>query len=329
MKGYSQKRHLQKVIGLVERNDQSCLNVVLNGFNMTDGKLAALAMSLVNNTHVRRLELDGNTISDQGASLLAYALQHNKTLEFVSLNDNVIRSAGAEAIATALYRNEALRILRLDNNSIGNHGAKKLRRMMKENESIRELHLDGNVISRKMAGKFDNRCKITHTQEPPAGCDSTAGSTAGSDFPSHASSDGDRSMLEEPKKTRSAKRGEEFNASIDLEWAASSALSLFGASRYMDDEDALKYIIGLEESASSGLDASSSWRNLATYMTRVQRTMNKQDNKEHQVEQTEKLDDLSVASEQKETQEGKHRKKTWSKLKRSLKKSHTQSSVWV
>jgi len=177
MKGYGQKRYLQKIITSLNRNDQSTTNVVLNGFHISDANIALLGMALVHNTHLETLHLDGTKISDRGAVLLAYALKQNKTLEFVSLNDNLIGSSGADAIACALHGNKHLRTLRLANNSVGDHGARGLRNMMKHNEYIEEVVLEGNSISQKIANRFDARCRIGHTTES-ADCDNTAASTA-------------------------------------------------------------------------------------------------------------------------------------------------------
>ena len=263
------------MISLIERNDLPTTYVVLNGFHISDAKLAVLAMALVNNTHLKTLHLDGNTVSDRGASLLAYALQQNETLEFLSLNDNIIQSAGTDAIAVALHENKTLVTLRLANNSIGDHGAKSLRKMLRHNESIRELVLDGNNISQKMAGKFDDRCRIQHTMEPT---------------------------------------------------------DIFGASFYMDNDDARKYIIGCRD-PKEDLDASSSWKNLASYMMTLQKTINQRE-KEEEYHGNEKMlskdddDDLSLASEHNEEvplTERKQKKK-WSVFKKTRpdKKIHAQ-----
>jgi len=179
MKGYGQKRYLQKVIASLNRDDPSTTNVVLNGFRLSDAKIALLGMALVRNTHLATLHLDGNDVSDRGAVLLAYALKQNDTLEVVSLNDNRIGSSGADALACALHGNTSLRTLRLANNSIGDHGAKGLRKMMKRNDCIEEVVLEGNGISPKIANRFDARCRIERAKDDSAEeCDDTAASTA-------------------------------------------------------------------------------------------------------------------------------------------------------
>jgi len=208
MKGYGQNRYLRKIITSLDRNDQSTTHVVLNGFIISDAKIASLAMALVHNTHLKTLHLDGNKISNRGAVLLAYAFKHNDTLEFVSLNDNSIRSAGADAIAYALHENNNLRTLRLANNSIGNHGARGLRNMMKQNQFIREVFLEGNDISQRMACKFDDRCTIQHMMKS-TDCDHTATSTvAGSDFTPYTSCESYESVQEDNNIEHEEKEGE-------------------------------------------------------------------------------------------------------------------------
>ena len=111
-----------------------------------------------------------------------------------------------------------------------------------------------------------------------------------------------------------------MNASSDLHWASSSAQSLFGESHYMENEDAIKYIIG-EESRDFNVDASTSWDNLASYMMTVQRTIDQQDNEEVYQDYEKKLDEdndeLSVVSETNEVSksERNQEKKSWSKRK--------------
>jgi len=324
MKGYGQKRYLQKMISLIETNDPFTTNVVLNGFEIIDAKLAVMAMALVNNTYVKRLHLDKNTISDIGATLLAYVLQQNKTLEFLSLNDNDIQSAGVETIAVALYENETLRTLRLANNFISNHGGKKLRKMLRRNATIRELVLVGNNISQEIANTFDDRCWIKRTMDSAR--DTIPASIAVSDFTPHTNPEADDT-------TGNYKDDKEESNNSSLEWAASSAMSLFSASNYMNDYDARKYIIGCENSARDS-DFNSSWNNLASYMMNVQETIDQRekeevDNGNDDTISTADDDDLSIVSAEQDqvpiTAKGKQNKK-WSKFKKTLssKKLHAQ-----
>jgi hypothetical protein len=265
MKGYGQKRYLQRMIGLIEKNDPSTCEVVLNGFDIPDSNLAELAMALSNNSHVVTLYLDGSGISDRGVGLLllAYALQTNSTLKFLSLNDNNIQSAGADALAAALHENKTLITLRLENNAIGNRGGKRLKTMLRNNNAIEEIFLDGNNISPKIIVRFDDRCKNVHGLD--FAHDITASSTSGSEFTphTHTSSEADETNDGDDEL-------EEKLTNADLEWASSSAWS-FGATLYMNNDEARKYIIGCEDAEDH--DANSSWTNLASYMMDVQNTM--------------------------------------------------------
>ena len=344
MKGYGQKRYFQKIMNQVEKNDPSTTNIVLNGFDIVDAKLAVLAMALVNNTHVISLHLNGNSITDHGAKLLAYTLQQNKTIELVSLNDNRIRSAGAEAIAAALYDNNNLQVLRLENNQIGNSGGKKLRKMMRHNKCINELSLDGNKdLSPKIIDRIDERCKI-QCMVSEITCDIFS---ASSDFTPYTATS--TSSSEVGDSEQDDEKNEEMNEDTTIEWhnASSSTKSLFGASGYMNDDVARKFIIGYEDQATrrrSSLE--SSWNNnLASYMMKVQSniidkgTDEKEEGfhdesflsciaSEHEKVEVCHAEDLTITSE-KETREeegGKQTKTKWSLFKKgsSKKKIHAQ-----
>lgn len=276
MKGYGQRRYLQEVVASLTRNDRSTTNAVLNGFGISDAKVAVLAMALVHNTHLRTLHLDGNAISDRGAVLLAYALRRNGALEVVSLNDNAIGPAGADAIAGALAGNGTLRTLRLANNGIGDRGAEALRRVMERNGSIGRVVLDGDAgIGPEAARSLDGRCGVRRgAVESGAACDATAAtsaaSTAESDVETRASTT--EQGNEKKQQQQQEERDEESNTST-LEWA--EAMSLFDESLYMGSGDARKYIIGGENESKGGdpLDAGASWNDLASYMMAVQETI--------------------------------------------------------
>ena len=343
MKGYGQKRYFQKIMNQVEKNDPSTTNIVLNGFDIVDAKLAVLAMALVNNTHVISLHLNGNSITDHGAKLLAYTLQQNKTMWLVSLNDNRIRSAGAEAIAAALYDNNNLQVLRLENNQIGNSGGKKLRKMMRHNKCINELSLDGNKdLSPKIIDRIDERCKI-QCMVSEITCDIFS---ASSDFTPYTATSTSSSEVGD------SEQDDEKNGSEEgIEWhnASSSTKSLFGASGYMNDDVARKFIIGCEDQSAARRRSSLelSWNsNLASYMMKVQNNIidtGTADEKEetfndesflsciaseHEKVEVCHAEDLTITSE-KETREeegGKQTKKKWSLFKKgsSKKKIHAQ-----
>jgi len=150
-----QLRHLKKTIKKIKRNDSSATEVVLNGFDVeSDNTLATLAMSLINNTHVKILYLHGCNISAKGAYLLAFALRSNKSLQHMWLNDNKIGSTGADALASSLLYNRTLLTLGLRNNSIGNRGGKALLRAVNENCIIAGIFLEGNRMSSRVVNEI-------------------------------------------------------------------------------------------------------------------------------------------------------------------------------
>eukprot|EP00986_Skeletonema_menzelii_P000088 scaffold12_cov150-Skeletonema_menzelii.AAC.14 len=153
-----QLKHLKKTIKKIQRNDSSATEVVLNGFDFQSDneQYSRLAMSLMNNTHVKILYLHGCNITAKGAYLLAFALRSNKSIQHVWLNDNKIGSTGADALASALSsQNRTLLTLGLRNNSIGNRGGKALLRAVKENCSIVAIFLEGNRMSSSIVDEIN------------------------------------------------------------------------------------------------------------------------------------------------------------------------------
>jgi Ran GTPase-activating protein (RanGAP) involved in mRNA processing and transport len=160
-----QQRHLQKTIKKIKRNDSSTTEVVLNGFDFqSETTFANLAISLMNNTHVKILYLHGCNITAKGAYLLAFALRSNKTIEHVWLNDNKIGSTGADALASALLVNRTLLSLGLRQNSIGNRGGKSLLRAVNKNKTIVGIFLEGNHMSSKIVSEIN---RITAGEPEP------------------------------------------------------------------------------------------------------------------------------------------------------------------
>lgn len=162
--------------------DPNTVNVVLNGFAINETKLAALAMSLVNNEHVKSLYLHNTGINPKGANLLAFALRSNKTLEHLSLNDNIIGSEGCSAFAAALYENRTIESLGLSNNGITSHGAKKLSKMLKEKHdvtSLSRIFIDGNDdIDQKILDKIDRYCLKARARSCRSSCNKSHASTS-------------------------------------------------------------------------------------------------------------------------------------------------------
>jgi Ran GTPase-activating protein (RanGAP) involved in mRNA processing and transport len=152
-----QQRHLKKTIKKIRRNDSSTTEVVLNAFDFQSdpSSLAALAMSLMNNTYVKILYLHDCSITAKGAYLLAFALRSNRSIEHVWMNDNKVGSTGADALASALCVNRTLLTLGLRNNSIGNRGGKALLRAANENDTIVGIFLEGNRMSSRIVNEIN------------------------------------------------------------------------------------------------------------------------------------------------------------------------------
>lgn len=58
--------------------------------------------SLIDNHHLRKLNLKGNLIGDVGVGILSCALMRNKTLEWISLENNFIKDSGLESFSECL-----------------------------------------------------------------------------------------------------------------------------------------------------------------------------------------------------------------------------------
>jgi hypothetical protein len=191
--GNQQNRFVHRTLESIANNDPNTVNVVLNGFAINETKLASLAMSLVNNEHVKSLYLQNTGINPKGANLLAFALRSNKTLEHLSLNDNIIGSEGCAALAAALHENHTLISLGLSNNGIADNGAKKIVKMLKENHqetSISRIFIDGNDdISEKIIQKIDRYCLKACAKNLRSSCNKSHASTSPcSEIGSHTSS---------------------------------------------------------------------------------------------------------------------------------------------
>ena len=83
-----------------------------------DEAIHVLCSLLVDNHHVRAVDLSGNDITDIGASLLADLLRANNTLEALHLDNNCIGVEGAEALFQALKANHTLYVLTTEGNAI-------------------------------------------------------------------------------------------------------------------------------------------------------------------------------------------------------------------
>jgi Ran GTPase-activating protein (RanGAP) involved in mRNA processing and transport len=101
----------------------------LEGNQIQDEGVQALADLLVQKTKIRELYLGANQISSNGAKALAQSLYQNKLVSKVYLEGNNIGLEGANAFSTVLEDlkgDTALKNLYVDNNNIGKDGSKRL-----------------------------------------------------------------------------------------------------------------------------------------------------------------------------------------------------------
>lgn len=114
---------LKQVMVAIASDDPTVEFLDFNGSNPDDRKfddeaIHVLCSLLVDNRHVRGVDLSNNDITDIGASLLGDLLRANFTLEALHLDNNCIGVEGAEALFQALKANHVLYTLTTNGNAI-------------------------------------------------------------------------------------------------------------------------------------------------------------------------------------------------------------------
>eukprot|EP01006_Ploeotia_vitrea_P040674 TRINITY_DN66446_c0_g2_i1.p1 TRINITY_DN66446_c0_g2~~TRINITY_DN66446_c0_g2_i1.p1 ORF type:complete len:1081 (+),score=140.50 TRINITY_DN66446_c0_g2_i1:81-3245(+) len=117
---------LVEVVSKIQDNDPSIrrLNFSEPGEDdklYDDVSCRILAVALLNNTFVTKLNLSNNKIGPEGAAFLADLLEENQTLRVLNLNQNKIGDEGGEALIKALTdRNDTLTELWTEGNGLSN-----------------------------------------------------------------------------------------------------------------------------------------------------------------------------------------------------------------
>ncbi|XP_040415008.1 leucine-rich repeat-containing protein 74A isoform X2 [Cygnus olor] len=110
----------------------------------------AIAIALVSNATVTRLELEDNCILAEGAICIAEMLRENCSLQELNISNNHLGTEGAEAIASLLLDNASyLYALRLSGNSFGEEAASCLAEALMGNYQVKKLDLSHNEFSEK------------------------------------------------------------------------------------------------------------------------------------------------------------------------------------
>ncbi|GAB1297660.1 Leucine-rich repeat-containing 74A [Apodemus speciosus] len=141
-----------KLVGVVPatyfiRNmDESCVNLNHHGLGPMGTK--AIAITLVSNTTVLKLELEDNCIQEEGILSLMEMLHENYYLQELNVSDNHLGLEGARIISDFLQENNSsLWKLKLSGNSFKEECAALLCQALSSNYRIRSLNLSHNEFS--------------------------------------------------------------------------------------------------------------------------------------------------------------------------------------
>ncbi|NXK54906.1 LR74A protein, partial [Chauna torquata] len=122
----------------------------LNHHGLGPKGVKAIAIALVSNATVTRLELEDNCILAEGATCLAEMLRENCSLQELNISNNYLDTEGAEAIASLLLDNASyLRALQLSGNNFGEEAASCFAEALMGNYQVKELDLSHNEFSEK------------------------------------------------------------------------------------------------------------------------------------------------------------------------------------
>nr|XP_017204916.2 leucine-rich repeat-containing protein 74A isoform X2 [Oryctolagus cuniculus] len=108
----------------------------------------AIAIALVSNTTIIKLELEDNCIMEEGVLSLVEMLQENYYLQELNISDNDLGLEGAKIISEFLQRNaSSLWKLKLSGNNFKEESAALLSQAMSSNYQIKKLNLSHNQFS--------------------------------------------------------------------------------------------------------------------------------------------------------------------------------------
>ncbi|CAL9686581.1 unnamed protein product [Knipowitschia caucasica] len=109
----------------------------------------AIAIALVTDMQINKLELAHNGILAEGASYVVEMLRANLTVQHVDLSHNRLLSAGAQCVANLLLDNISLKSIRLSGNGFIDDDGKYFADALQTNSRIKELDLSHNEFCGK------------------------------------------------------------------------------------------------------------------------------------------------------------------------------------
>nr|XP_006822346.1 PREDICTED: uncharacterized protein C14orf166B homolog isoform X1 [Saccoglossus kowalevskii] len=125
------------------------LNLADNWLDSEGGQ--AVADMLKENCYIAELDLSDNRLSDDGAKAMADMLKENVNLHSVTLAGNGFGDKSAEGFAEVILQNSKLENMNLSRNSFSEAAGLLLGPAISENITIRQLDLSWNHIRRKGA----------------------------------------------------------------------------------------------------------------------------------------------------------------------------------
>ncbi|XP_031704929.1 leucine-rich repeat-containing protein 74B isoform X2 [Anarrhichthys ocellatus] len=107
---------------------------------------AAVAEMLKENCYITEVDLSNNNLGDYGARAVAGMLKENSSLVSLNLSGNNFTDWSAEQLGPALIANSKLQHLDLSRNALGERAGKNLGDSLSENTGLRSLSLAWNCI---------------------------------------------------------------------------------------------------------------------------------------------------------------------------------------
>nr|XP_006640375.1 PREDICTED: leucine-rich repeat-containing protein 74B-like [Lepisosteus oculatus] len=106
----------------------------------------ALAVPLVTNTSILKLNLRDNWIEGLGGAAIAEMLKENCYITEIDLSENKLGERGAQALSSMLLENTTLVTISLSGNDFDDHAAKHLAEALVSNQKVESMVLSHNMM---------------------------------------------------------------------------------------------------------------------------------------------------------------------------------------
>ncbi|KAF3839422.1 hypothetical protein F7725_018139, partial [Dissostichus mawsoni] len=117
---------------------------------------AAIAEMLKENCYITEVDLSDNSLGDHGAGAIASMLKENSTLVNLNLSGNYFTDRSVEHLGPALITNSRLQHLDLSHNALGEQAGQSLGHALSENTGLRSISLAWNCIRGRGAAILAN-----------------------------------------------------------------------------------------------------------------------------------------------------------------------------